>query len=570
MNRLLSIFILILSCGYAFGQTTTNYQAWYKFNYKVSGDSVYAHSAFYAPVRDTNWTPTQIGAIVYKSTDQTLYVCKSLTGAKWTALGSGGGSTWGSITGTLSAQADLQAALNAKQATITTGTASQYLKGNLTLGTFSTDVQTVGDAYYSPLGHTHTSSQISDFTTAGRGLISAGSGITYNSTTGVISASGGGGGTYSFTAPLNESSGTVSITQANGSTNGYLSAVDWTLFNNKVSQDALDDTAAVLRALIASIGGSGSTWDTYNTHDTLTQSRGIWMQTYGLTFYSSDGTTANATGINNDGFTSTRGNSQLLQQSTWVYGRLQNSDASYNSRFQVFGLDDSTHAASLFSINAKNFNKKAALVSSSWHEGVKLQVNTAWKTSSSSSGYKGIYIEPGNGLGWAPLKIDREVLSVGTGTDSLYARNAATGETKLVAPGGGSSLPSQTGNAGKVLTTDGSSASWTDTRPTLTTLTDGATVTWDYSTDGTEAKVTLAGNRTLSITNLPSGKVVYLTLEVIQDATGSRTLTLPASTKVIDGGAGAVTLTTTGSATDIITFRWNGTTLFANLGPNYN
>jgi hypothetical protein len=133
-----------------------------------------------------------------------------------------------------------------------------------------------------------------------------------------------------------------------------------------------------------------------------------------------------------------------------------------------------------------------------------------------------------------------------------------------------SSLPDQTGNAGKYLTTDGTTESWGDIRPSLSTLTDGATVTWDYATQGTEAKVTLAGNRTLSITNLPAGKVVYLTLEVIQDATGSRTLTLPASTKVIGGGAGAVTLTTTGSATDIITFRWNGTTLFANLGTNYN
>jgi hypothetical protein len=133
-----------------------------------------------------------------------------------------------------------------------------------------------------------------------------------------------------------------------------------------------------------------------------------------------------------------------------------------------------------------------------------------------------------------------------------------------------SSLPDQTGNAGKYLTTDGTTASWGDLRPSLSTLTDGATVTWDYATQGTEAKVTLAGNRTLSITNLPAGEVVYLTLEVIQDATGSRTLTLPASTKVIGGGAGAVTLTTTGGATDLLTFRWNGTTLFANLGTNYN
>jgi hypothetical protein len=106
--------------------------------------------------------------------------------------------------------------------------------------------------------------------------------------------------------------------------------------------------------------------------------------------------------------------------------------------------------------------------------------------------------------------------------------------------------------------------------PALTTLTDGATITWDYTTQTREAKVTLAGNRTLSITNLPANKVVYLTLAVIQDATGSRTLTLPAGTKVINGGSGVVTLTTTANATDVLSFRWDGTTLFCTYGKNYN
>jgi hypothetical protein len=106
--------------------------------------------------------------------------------------------------------------------------------------------------------------------------------------------------------------------------------------------------------------------------------------------------------------------------------------------------------------------------------------------------------------------------------------------------------------------------------PALTTLTDGATITWDYTTQTREAKVTLAGNRSLSITNLPANKVVYLTLAVIQDATGSRTLTLPSGTKVINGGSGAVTLTTTANAVDILSFRWNGTTLYCTYGKNYN
>lgn len=55
-------------------------------------------------------------------------------------------------------------------------------------------------------------------------------------------------------------------------------------------------------------------------------------------------------------------------------------------------------------------------------------------------------------------------------------------------------------------------------------LTDGGTITWDYST-GNAAKVTLGGNRTLSVTNAPnnSSGVLFVT----QDGTGSRTLSVP-------------------------------------------
>lgn len=54
--------------------------------------------------------------------------------------GASGGGTWGSISGTLSNQTDLQNALNAKQNTITTGTTAQYFRGDLSLATFPTAV----------------------------------------------------------------------------------------------------------------------------------------------------------------------------------------------------------------------------------------------------------------------------------------------------------------------------------------------------------------------------------------------------------------------------------------------
>jgi hypothetical protein len=82
------------------------------------------------------------------------------------------------------------------------------------------------------------------------------------------------------------------------------------------------------------------------------------------------------------------------------------------------------------------------------------------------------------------------------------------------------------------------------------TLTDGATVSWDMSL-GYNAKVTLGGNRTLSVSNPVLG--IDYSLAVIQDATGSRTVTWPSS---FDWGtAGAPTLTTTASKVDQIVVR---------------
>ena len=87
------------------------------------------------------------------------------------------------------------------------------------------------------------------------------------------------------------------------------------------------------------------------------------------------------------------------------------------------------------------------------------------------------------------------------------------------------------------------------------TLTDGATITWDVST-AQVAKVTLGGNRTLSApTNSATGQ--FISLLVIQDGTGSRTLTWNSAYEFASDTA--PTLTTTASLGDLFTFRYNGT-----------
>jgi hypothetical protein len=97
------------------------------------------------------------------------------------------------------------------------------------------------------------------------------------------------------------------------------------------------------------------------------------------------------------------------------------------------------------------------------------------------------------------------------------------------------------------------------------TLTDGATVTWDVST-APVCKLTLGGNRTLSApTNGATGQ--FISIAVIQDATGSRTLTWNSAYEFT--GDTAPTLTTTVSKADVFVFRYNGT-VWHEVGRNLN
>src|SRR6056300_1423057 len=87
------------------------------------------------------------------------------------------------------------------------------------------------------------------------------------------------------------------------------------------------------------------------------------------------------------------------------------------------------------------------------------------------------------------------------------------------------------------------------------TLTDGATINWDMSTQSV-CKVTLGGNRTLAApTNGSTGQ--FASILVIQDGTGSRTLTWNAVYEFASDTA--PTLSTTGGKADLFVFRYNGT-----------
>jgi hypothetical protein len=180
----------------------------------------------------------------------------------------------------------------------------------------------------------------------------------------------------------------------------------------------------------------------------------------------------------------------------------------------------------------------------------------------------------------------REATANGTNYVSLSAPTTLSADLSLT-------LPSADGTSGQFLSTNGSgvlsfasggvtgvSTSATGTVLTLSdsnilfgkggyfaeaTLTDGATVTWNASTQQV-CKLTLGGNRTLSApTNGVTGQ--FISIAVIQDGTGSRTLTWNSVYEFT--GDTAPTLTTTINKADVFVFRYNGT-VWHETGRNLN
>ena len=97
------------------------------------------------------------------------------------------------------------------------------------------------------------------------------------------------------------------------------------------------------------------------------------------------------------------------------------------------------------------------------------------------------------------------------------------------------------------------------------TLTDASTIAWDTQASPV-AKVTLTDNRTLGAgTNAVAGQ--FVSLLVIQDGTGSRTLSFNAVYEFTEDTAPL--LTTTASKGDLFVFRYNGSK-FLEVGRNLN
>ena len=99
-----------------------------------------------------------------------------------------------------------------------------------------------------------------------------------------------------------------------------------------------------------------------------------------------------------------------------------------------------------------------------------------------------------------------------------------------------------------------------DRKTAFQTLTDASTITWNYKL-GYNAKVTIAGARSLSITGATSGD--YGTLIVTHGSTGSYRINFGANDKF---ASATYSFSTTGTQSDIFTFVYDG----SNYWWNYN
>lgn len=95
------------------------------------------------------------------------------------------------------------------------------------------------------------------------------------------------------------------------------------------------------------------------------------------------------------------------------------------------------------------------------------------------------------------------------------------------------------------------------------TLTDGATITVDYNVGRNFKLASIAGNRTIAVSNVVEGREIKI--KVPQDATGGWTITMPAGTKIPHGQATGLTFNNSagGSQIDYIVMWHDGDNLNA-------
>jgi len=157
------------------------------------------------------------------------------------------------------------------------------------------------------------------------------------------------------------------------------------------------------------------------------------------------------------------------------------------------------------------------------------------------------------------------VLTSGGANNNTYWSLGSGGGSGATGPTGPTGTAGTNGSTGATGATGATGPAASSNPQAFQTLTDGSTITWTF-TNGINAKVTIAGQRTLSIvgaTNGDSGSLI-----ITQGSTGSYTInSWPTTSKFVNNGT--YSFTPTGTASDIYTFLYDGTTYYWTYGLKY-
>lgn len=162
--------------------------------------------------------------------------------------------------------------------------------------------------------------------------------------------------------------------------------------------------------------------------------------------------------------------------------------------------------------------------------------------------------------------------NVGIGTSSPSEKLDINGKTKTI------NLQVTSGaTSGYVLTSDSEgNAMWEKPNVLIDpyiNLGNVDAITWDLSGNSINYEVILTGNTTLDLINVRNGETGSLI--VSQDVIGGKSITLgtingsAGTHKVVNNGGGAITLTPTSNATDILTFTYNNSTMYWMVNSNF-
>lgn len=171
-------------------------------------------------------------------------------------------------------------------------------------------------------------------------------------------------------------------------------------------------------------------------------------------------------------------------------------------------------------------------------------------------------IKVDNSLSFTPGPTAGYVLAIAA-DGSTYWTTGGFGATGATGPAGSNGSTGATGPQGATGAAGSGSGGITQS---FVTLTDGSTITWTYAANA-NAKVTInSTSRTLSIVGATSGDTGNII--VTQGSTGSyRIDTFPTTSKFV---AGTWSFSTTGTASDIYSFLYDGTTYYWNISRNFS